>query len=392
MFVAANYTFGLWTTRGSLGEFWAYALIPWVVSGALSEKPGIGLVLAFFLQITGHPIVFAHSMLCEVPAVLGLSRLSPLDLLRRTIGPLIVALILASPFWLPQVLWEPLIMGPAVLPADFRDSFQGLIRLLDPKNNRNIGIWIPLAIVTMIAFSRGRLPWRAWMLVGAWALLMALQTRYLAPITVRIPTLSLSLFVWRLMLPAAFLGFAALFAGWPAVATTGLRGLPFFASAAVLSMAVLSILAAADYVPHFDSSTEDFALLRTYDTDAEASIWGIREYWPNYAHVAQSCPPAGEVSVARYGDLKVGLKVTQPFVAVERGPVGMVTYSAGGVAIQPSACDTRLVLGPLPPGTTLRVSETKLNWLMALRGIFIAGLAIVLGAVLLGRIKEGRIW
>ena len=49
---------------------------------------------------------------------------------------------------------------------------------------------------------------------------MALQTLYLAHVTARIPTLSLSLFVWRLMLPAAFLGFAALYAALDATTST----------------------------------------------------------------------------------------------------------------------------------------------------------------------------
>ena len=236
----------------------------------------------------------------------------------------------------------------------------------------------------------GSLPQRAWMLVGAWALLMALQTRYLAPIAVHIPTLSLSLFVWRLMMPAAFLGFTALFAGWPAIATARLLVLRVFAAAAVLSMAMLSILAAADYVPHLAAAKDDLALQKAYDGEAVSSIWGIREYWPNYARLPQSCPAGGEVSSVHYGELKAGLKVTRPFVAIDRGPVGLVGYSADGAALQPSACETRLVLGPLQPGTTLRVSEAKLDWLMALRGVFIVGLAVVLGMLLARRIKEAR--
>jgi hypothetical protein len=385
LFVAANYVFALWTSRASLGEFFVYALIPWVVSAALSEKPAKPLILVFFLQIAAHPIVFAHSMLCEAPVILGLSRLGAPDLARRSLLPLAVALLLAVPFWLPQMLWEPLILGPRGLPADFQDSFLSMRGLLDPKSNRNIGLWIPLAIVTMIALTRGRLPWRSWMLIEAWAVLMALQTLYLAHVTARIPTLSLSLFVWRLMLPAAFLGFAALYAGWPSGAGVRTRSLSFFAGAAVLTMAVLSILAAADYVPRLAAARDDRSAQTAYDTDTEAAIWGIREYWPNYASLSQTCPPAGDRVAARFDDLRAGLGVTRSFVTIDRSPIGMVDYIADGKALQPAACEGRLVLGPLEKGATLRVSEAKLDALMALRGVFLAALAVLLALLVVRR-------
>jgi hypothetical protein len=390
MFVTANYVYVLWTSRASLGEFCVYALIPWVVSAALSRQPVKGLILAFFLQAAAHPLVFAHSLICEVPVAMGLLRMGPLEIARRWAPPMLIALVLAIPFWLPQALWSSLILGPAALPADFRDSFQTFAEMVNANGRRNIGLWMPLAIVAMIAISRGRISCRAWLLAGAWAVLMALQTDYLSSVTAFIPTLSLSLFVWRLMLPAAFLGFAALFVGWPDGKPESTHTLRGAAGVSVLTMALFSVIISVNDVPRLAAARADRAVQAAYDRDTEASIWGVREYWPNYALLPQACPPAGDVDTARFGELRTGLRVTHPFVAIERGPVGLVDYSVDGVAQRPSACDTRLVLGPLPAGSILRVSEAKLDWLMAVRGVFIAGAALVLARMLVRRSGEAR--
>ncbi len=379
LFVSANYTYVLWTGRASLAEFWVFALIPWVVSCALSPRPWPGLILVFFLQAAAHPIVLGHSLLCEVPAVLGLARIGPFTAARRLLPPLVIALVIAIPFWLPPALWQDLIRGPAALPANFQNSFLSIVRLFDPKSNRNIGPWIPFAVLAMIVVSRASLSWASWFLVASFAVMMGLQTVYLRPITVHIPTLELSLFIWRLMLPAAFLGFSAILLGWGEIAPDRRQALAVFAAISVLCMGVLCTLAGADYIPDVAEVKSDQNERLAYDRDKENSIWGIREYLPNQAKLSPSCPAAGDVAPASFADLRKGFRAERPFVALERGPIGMVDYMANGKVLSPGTCETNIVLGPVEPGATVRVSESKLDWLLAVRLVELAGLGILLG-------------
>src|SRR5262249_54163998 len=77
LFVSANYVFGLWYTRAALGEIWAYSLIPWVVTCALSPQFERPLAALFFIQICAHPLVLPQSLLCELGAAYALSREPP---------------------------------------------------------------------------------------------------------------------------------------------------------------------------------------------------------------------------------------------------------------------------------------------------------------------------
>jgi hypothetical protein len=378
LFVSANYTYVLWTGRASLAEFWVFALIPWVVSCALSPRPWPGLILVFFLQAVAHPIVLGHSLLCEVPVVLGLARIGPVETARRLLPPLLIALVIAIPFWLPPALWQDLIRGPAALPADFGNSFLSIARLFDPKSNRNIGPWIPLAVLALIVVSRASLTWASWFLVASFAVMMGLQTVYLKQITIHIPTLELSLFIWRLMLPAAFLGFAALLSGWGEIAPDRRQALAVCAAISVLCMGILTTLAGADYIPDVAGVKSDQNERLAFDRDRENSIWGIREYLPNQAKLPPNCPAAGDVAPASFADLRKGLRAERPFLALERGPIGMVDYTANGKALSPGTCENSIVLGPVEPGATVRVSETRLDWLLAARAVELAGIAILL--------------
>jgi hypothetical protein len=378
MFVAANYVYALWTMRASLGEFWVYALIPWAVNCALSARPARGLILVFFLQACSHPIVMAHSLLCEVPVVIGLARIGPVEATRRLLPPLVAAVVIAVPFWLPQALTQGLILGPAALPADFKDSFLPVLEFFDPKSNRNTGPWIPFAILAMIVVARGALTRATWFLVASFAVLVALQSVYLERITIHIPTLELSLFVWRLMMPAAFLGFAALVSGWGEIMPDRRLTLVVFAGMSVICMAILITLSGADYLPKVAAAEPDHEERVAFDRDKENSIWGIREYLPNTSRLPQTCPAAGDMAIATFGDLKAGVRADKPYIAIVSGPVGIVDYSVDGRALQPAACARNTVLGPVEPGATVRVSEAKLEWLLVVRGIEMFGVAILL--------------
>src|SRR5262245_20550804 len=213
LFISANYVYGLWHTRAALAEIWVYSFIPWVVVSILSLRSARSLTVLFFIQICAHPLVFLHSLVCELVVAFGLSNVSPVVIARRCIAPLAIALVLASPFWLPQVLWMRFILGNAAL-SPFADTFLSIDEFFDPRFMRNIGLWIPFAVALMIVASRARLPQRVWVLISAFVVLVAIQTVYLRSIAINIPLLEQSQFVWRLMLPAAFVAFGALVAGW----------------------------------------------------------------------------------------------------------------------------------------------------------------------------------
>jgi hypothetical protein len=400
LFMTANYSYEVWVSRAAFAELWVYAMMPWVVSNSLDPRPSrrsaLSLTLVLFLQACAHPIVLVHSLLCEVPVVLGLSRLNPIELARRWIVPFIAALVLAMPFWLPPALWQPYIQGPGALPADFSDSFQSLAKLVDPKNNRNIGPWLPLAVFLTIAIARPRLSLRTWFLIAAWALLFGLQSTYLRPIALRIPTLELSLFVWRLMLPAALIAFAAVVSGWIDIATRAggtavrARSLAWLASLSVVFMAGFTILQAPDYISPLAQVQPDHAARVAFDTNKDDAIWGIREYLPNYAELQQACFTAtpNDVQTALFADLRTGVAATRPYLAVHFGPTGLVQYRVDGRAIRPAACGNMLMLGPFTPGAKVTASHAGLDWLLVIRGIVIAGLAVAMAWMFVNRKQQ----
>ncbi len=79
-----------------------------------------------------------------------------------------------------------------------------------------------------------------------------------------------------------------------------------------------------------------------------------------------------------YSELVSGIKADAGLLLVRRGPQGLVDYAANGVPIEPAACNDALVLGPLPDGTLVTVSEAKTNRLNYLRTIgFFAALAAI---------------
>lgn len=381
MLLSANYVYGMWTTRAAFAELWVYALIPWVISFTLSAKPAKGLVLVFFLQACAHPIVLLQSLICEVPVALGLAAIGPILLARRWFAPFTIAVVLAIPFWLPQALWQPYILGPRALPAVFFDSFGSLFDLLNPKGNRNVGIWLPISLVVMIVLLRARVSPRGWFLVAVFGLLMALQTTYLYEVAVLIPTLQLSLFVWRLMIAAAFVGFAALIVAWPDGGPRQTNGLGLLASMAVIFMVTRSVLLVPSYLPVLAGAEDDRNAIRTFDTNKDDAIWGIREYLPNYARLPQNCPPSAEISRAGFTELRTGLRAERAYIAIHYGPLGYLDYTSDGNVVAPAACTEDLVLGPIPAGATVRVSETKIDWLLYVRLLELVATAVFLTLV-----------
>jgi len=215
-------------------------------------------------------------------------------------------------------------------------------------------------------------------------LIVALQSVYLYGVAVRVPTLELSLFVWRLAFPAAFLAFGALLAGWREVDWPARRGLlplvtlsaacmmPVLADIAPLHMAILSI------------GMDDRRALIDYDRGE--AIWGIREFWPNYAGLPRACENSQAARKVTFPELRAGVKAETSFVVVHRAPVGLVNYRANGSMLPRAACDADLLLGPLPSGATAMVTEGRVATLLWMRVLgFVLVLAIVWWLVQFGR-------
>lgn len=369
LFVSANYVYALWTTRASLAELWVYAFVPWVVRYMMTPKSAIPLIGLLFLQICGHPIVLLQSLVCELIVAFALSRNTLWEFSRRCTGPLVAALAIALPFWLPQSLWQDFILGPAALPGNFAESFVGIGKLLDPRYSRSVGLWLPMAMGLLILVSGARLAARIWLLISAFVVLMALQSTYLQGLTMQIPMLGLSLFVWRLMIPAAFLAFGALLMGWRTLGQRSTRGLAVLAAVSILFMVSLSISISTQYIPVVAAVKNDRSYHLNYDRGD--GIWGIREFHPNYTGLQQACggSDSREVTV---GELRAGIRTDRAYVSVWHGPVGLVDYELDGASVRLTACGRNLVFGPLEIGKTLRLSESKLNVVLALRGLSVA--------------------
>ena len=379
LFVGANYVGAMWFARAALGEIWVYSLMPWVVASSLSPRSGRWLALCLFLQIGGHPVVLAQALLVEFVVAWSLPGATPVAMIRRWRAPGIAAVALAVPFWLPQVLAQPFILGPQALPSAFAASFFDLAELALPQNLRTVGVWLPLAAVLLIAATGARLPWQFWIPAVLAAALTALQIRPLFPLASRLPMLELSLFVWRLAMPVAFLLFGALVAGSRATAVRVDRPLAMLASLAMLSMAFVML----QFPPNLpDSLAHGWADDRRLLVEFGRSdiVWGTREYLPNYADAPRACD--GEAMRVSYRQLRDGVTAAAPFVRVRHGPVGLVDYQANGVRLAPGACGDELVLGPLPSAARITVSESRLHWLTVGRGAgLVAALALILWAI-----------
>jgi hypothetical protein len=231
-------------------------------------------------------------------------------------------------------------------------------------------------MLALVVVAKGRLSRHVWASIAVACIVTALQTTYLFDLTRHIPTLSLSLFVWRLALPAAFLMFAALLVGWRDNAQKARWALVPLSLLSVASMAFLML----DLMPQFVRPLtrgwqDDRVALVNYDRGE--TIWGVREYFPNYAALPKSCD-TGAARRVSYPELVSGIKADGGLLLVRRGPTALVEYTANGAPIAPAACEDTLVLGPVPAGAIVTVSEGKTNRLNYLRAIgFLVALAAI---------------
>jgi hypothetical protein len=382
--LSANYVFGLWVMRAALAEIWVYALIPWVMVAVLKGRPPL-LFALLLAQLCAHPIVFGHALGAEL---LVAGAMAPPDwrrTLRTGLPALIAALVCSAPFWLPQLLWRDFILGTSGLPVRFADTFFTWSELATPLHPQTLGLWLPITLALMLVPWGRRLPTRVWLLAAAFVATLAIQTRPLFAIADSLLLLSLSLFVWRLMLPAAFIGFGALLLGWPAASVRASRLLYGLTLLALATMSVTMIIAIPSSVGFWSSGAVDDRVARRQYVDSVQG-WGVREYAPNYARLPSACDIApAELREASVADLRRGVPATVPYLSIRGAPFGMVTYQANGTELIPRACGDRLRLGPVPRGAEVRMSEAGLDRLLLLRLAIILVISLTLALVLTAR-------
>jgi hypothetical protein len=354
LFLCANYVYNLWLSRQAYAEIWVYCLIPWVTLALIQRRALAPLVVLLFLQMTGHPLVFVQAFACSLLMAWALSEEPLVALLRRYAGATALAVLLALPFWLPQALWQSLIQGPAALPARFADTFLSFHELVGWRFLFGLGFALPIAVVLAVVLARARLSGRAWMLAAALLLVLAIQTQPLRPLAERLPLLPTSLFVWRLMLPAALLAFVFLLVAWqPRPRRDAV--LAALALLSLASMGAMLVVRAPDGLQRLaNRATDDTAWRLTYATTE--TVWGRNEFLPNYAGLPQHCSDAQPVS---FTDLQRGVSAKSEYIAVRAAPLGGLDYASNQVA--PKACGEDLVLGPFQPGSILQVSQLELK-------------------------------
>lgn len=383
IFLSANYVYGLWIMRVALAEIWVFALVPWVVVALLRGRRRLlfGLLL---VQLCAHPIVFGHALGAALLVALAIALPDWRRLLRTGVPALLAALAVATPFWLPQMLWKDFILGTSGLPVRFADTFFSLAELVRPLHPQTLGLWLPITVALMLALGGRRLPIRISLIAAAFAATLAIQTRPFFALADTIPLLGQSLFVWRLMFPAAFIGFAALALGWPTARVRASRLLQGLALLSVTTMTIAMVIDAPGSIRFWSSGAVDDDVARRQYVDTVHG-WAIREYAPNYSRLANACDIApADLREAGVAELRRGLRTTAPYLTVRGAPFGMVGYEADGTALIPRACGDSLRLGPLPAGAEIRMTEAWLDVLL-LRLVAIAGMGAVLASTAIAR-------
>jgi hypothetical protein len=197
------------------------------------------------------------------------------------------------------------------------------------------------------------------MLAVALLAVLAIQTVPVRPLAERLPLLPTSLFVWRLMLPAALLAFVFLLVAWQSQPRRD-TVLAALALLSLASMGAMLVVRAPDGLQRLaNRATDDAAWRHQYAT--VETVWGRNEFLPNYMGLPQRCGDAQPVS---FSDLQRGLAAKSDYIAVRAAPLGGLDYSPNG---GPMTCGEDLILGPFQPGATLQVSQSKLTLVLYAR-------------------------
>lgn len=362
LFMCSTCIFGLWTLTDELGEIASYAFVPWIALALISGQSFSKLAMLFFVQLIVHPVIFGHALLCVIALAYGISNLQLGSIIRKFMPPVTAALIMATPFWLPQILWVHLIVGNAVLPFKFVDTFLDAELIFSRHFDWAMGPWLILAVALMVIVARGQMNKRAWAMVAAFALILAMQTVYLRGIVMLIPEISIFQFIFRFMVPAAFIALGVLL-GFLSPEQRGSKiALSLLLGVAFLNMVVVRIVHSSGNVVPYVYDTQGYANYLVGD-----NAFGVAMLQPNYARLPINCTHAQTRNIQKvsFKDLLDGSTPSASYVAVANAPIGIVTYQVDGTALAQAACGGDLILGPIPAGRTIAANEgtlLKLAW------------------------------
>ncbi|RAI59900.1 hypothetical protein [Roseicella frigidaeris] len=385
LFLGCAYIAGIWAVRSAFAEIVVLCLVPWAVL-LLREGGRWRLACILAAQMASHPIVFPQAFLATILLGLGLSDRPPLALLRRLVLPTIGALALSSPFWAPQVLWEPAIGGAAATPFQFRDSFFSWRGMLHPVDHHNLGPWFLLALLALlvqVVRHRRATGWRGAMLGLAFAASIAMQLEILRPLTLSLPFLERGQFIWRMMSLAALLGFGALLLGWRDIPRRTFRLLCCATAANLVVMVALLGGHKAALILAFAPDQAYRTDYPSYNTPAFHLGFGFSEFYPNYAALPETCPAIGAAppEPVSYAAARGGVVVHGPILAMPRGPLRFVSYRLDDRPLLPAGrCGDDLVFGPLDGAGRFLVDEGRIALLFWVR--LVVGFAIIAGAAL----------
>jgi hypothetical protein len=364
LFLTANYVYSLWIARAAFGETMVYCLVPWVTLALWRGRSSVWVATLIALQAASHPVVFPYALGSSLVVAWCLSTATPRDMLRRTVPPLVAALVVTVPFWLPPPLWKDLVRGVLHLGPTFDETFLSIGQLFDRRYERNLGLALPIAFVIVVLGAGPRLPGRAWLLIAAFAACLAVQTEYLRPIVMHIPLLPHTAYIWRLMLPTAFIGAAALLIGGSLLGPRLRLAVPTLTLLSMMSMAIVFIGSEPATIALLAKPSNDQTWFRHDDEDDQA--YGRLDFTPNYATLPTH-KTDGAVQTVTFAALRTGVAVQAPYVLVPKAPVVLAQYEVDRSPVLPHATREGIVLGPLPPGSIVSVSEGRFTILFALR-------------------------
>lgn len=327
VFMTANYICGLWCVRGAIAEIWVAMFMPWVIRSLQGNLRF--LMPLFFLQVCGHPVVLAQSLVGELGFVYAFGAFSARELLRRALPSLGGAIVLGAAFWLPQLLTKSLILGAAPL-LEFSNSFQSLRSLFHPTMLWSVGLMLPGSILLLVALANRRLPRQCGIAAALFVGLVAMQSIRLRELVSLIPILNESHFVWRLMLPASTVGLALLLVSMRHVPQARVVSYVLLASAAISASLAIS------------RTLTDPIRWRT-DKSVINPVFGTAEFLPQYGHLPNRC----EVDAQQVSFAALGNGAPTSFLRVHQAPLLVDYRLAGGGSLIAGHCGDDLVLGPV---------------------------------------------
>jgi hypothetical protein len=407
IFLASNYVFCVWVAQSAFSLSLAYCLVPWIIIALAEEKRDpLKVLLLLTMQIAAHPILVLNCMAINLIGAWAISNATVFESVRRNVLYIGAAMVLAAPFWAFQFRWRGAILGLGAIPTTLSENFSPLLMLFHPFNLSSIGLWMFVAVF-LVFLNRWKdlylssAPYinfssRPALLALAFVVSIALQTAYLRDITMLIPLMDLQQFPWRLMFVSAVLALLFLCSWGPQPATFSLK---VITALAAMNMFAICVVRSGPSLPRAFVPVRAQEHAYVLDYARTNRVWGVAEYFPNYAGIRQSCPHVNGKTDLETSYERIREGVTLPpskgglYVSVVHAPIGFITYNFNGLSVAPvSRCEDSLVFGPFQEGGVLRADETTLSRLMIARLLVMGWIAAGLGVVLGRAVRGQRRW